>query len=440
MKRRSYVAALLATPLLVSGLGNSPAFGQLCGVVNGRCQGQCLTVGDECAPTTVECDGNNRNCQIVECGCRGGSNTCSIRGEGTILRGCGGQCPGATEECKRMSTNLPGGRVRHECECENNPCRAENNSCTGLCEDGQDRCRPTAVQCDEQGGSCTITECTCQGHSCEVQSPRRNPRCRGTCPRGPRECQSLDTECMGGRVQLEGGGFTLKCECQGPPCEPKDDGSGCKQAQCPDPENCCVPTEIKCDRNDRNCRVTQCECKQPRRCELHLQGMRVRDCRGPCPDPNIECRHHPALIHDTLEMVHTCRCDPPVEEGCRPRSDDEGGFSDRGVTAGDIIDDFCEGVCPDGGVCQAVEVSNGDGLGLIDCVCVHDTSECAAEFNSAGEIVCNDGLCPLGQTCVLFEFIDDNGNVFFDCHCDGGFDTGDYSPEQRPSTPRMRAR
>ena len=255
--------------------------------------------------------------------------------------------------------------------------RPDGRKCEKVdCPTRQEKCRPTAVVCDEDG--CRITECDCQRPGqCRIHLPDSDDvdiddvHCKGSCMRGD-DCREI-------RTLLDGGGVRIECRCVPElECEPDSTGLRCNDADCPGNDRDCTPTKVTCGPN--GCRVVECDCEHEDRCHPEVTATGAV-CVGDCP-PGQECREVRTPVPGGGFSLE-CDCAPIPQ--CEP---DSTGFGCNNVTCPNSTLS-CRPTrvfCPATGPCR-----------VVDCDCVGN--RCHVEITAAAGAVCV-GECPAGTECV----------------------------------------
>ncbi len=116
------------------------------------------------------------------------------------------------------------------------------------------------------------------------------------------------TFCLG---DGNGNGFDDACETA--LCTPNPAGNACNPTQCPNNQEVCLPTKIKCTPSGAACTIIDCACQDPNRCHIDFpHGSPIPACLGGCP-LGEECREIITIDADG-QFLHMCMCVSP--EAC----------------------------------------------------------------------------------------------------------------------------
>jgi len=145
----------------------------------------------------------------------------------------GSPSPSGQSQCL---TDLNGNGIDDACEvCAPKP---DQSACESVvCPDPAQSCMPRCLNYNPTTGRILVVDCECRyENDCHVE-PDLGPGCQGGCPPG--------TICEETRKTLYDETIDICCDCVPQPCEPKDDGSGCRQTICPIPDQACLPKIIR---------------------------------------------------------------------------------------------------------------------------------------------------------------------------------------------------
>jgi len=73
------------------------------------------------------------------------------------------------------------------------------------------------------------------------------------------------TVCLG-----DGNGNGFDDACEEALCGPNPGGNACSQTQCPNNQEMCVPTKVRCTPSGAVCEIIECDCQNPNRCHIDL--------------------------------------------------------------------------------------------------------------------------------------------------------------------------
>ncbi len=89
---------------------------------------------------------------------------------------------------------------------------------------------------------------------------------------------------QGGKPQGVGSDCTtVECPPQVDVCRPRPDGNGCEQTECPYSHHYCHPTRVQIDPLTGAIKVLECDCDNPKKCQIQFNGTPFPDCKGKCP-------------------------------------------------------------------------------------------------------------------------------------------------------------
>lgn len=246
-----------------------------------RCPGPCPDVNDPCLPTTItEFPPNSGNFTLTGCDC---NPVCRpiVNAMGVVE--CIDQCPDGITPCP-SPVAVPNGTGGIDYTCP--PCAGSATTCPEpvgqtLCADLQAtdcistdplNCMPTCVH-DDGTGVITATSCDCRNQEdCHVVFGATGPYCDGVCPPGEVCVETVTDDGVGGTF--------ICCDCL--PCGPDPNSpTGCRQIECPNPLDECLPTCINDDGNG-NFTPIDCDCRSPEECHAEPNPVGV-GCVGVCP-------------------------------------------------------------------------------------------------------------------------------------------------------------
>jgi len=271
----------------------------------------CPIPGEQCRPKKIRCH-PAFGCTVLECECTS-NNECHVEYNPAIGAFCVPGCPTPGDTCDLLSTPNADGSSDFMCMCQPPPPECSPNP-TGefcgphICPNANEECLPTKIRCSP-GGDCVILSCDCVNFTqCHIEldssmDPSR-PVCIGDCPPG-QICED--------RVTTNPDGTTdHMCMCITPPfCEPNTSGSDCVPMSCPNVNEICEPTLVRCCPG-AGCTVVACDCLPANECHVELMGGPI--CVNGCPAGEL-CERVHVTSADGCVYTH-CRCLGQNLEAC----------------------------------------------------------------------------------------------------------------------------
>jgi hypothetical protein len=184
-------------------------------------------------------------------------------------------------------------------------------------------------------------------------------------------------------------------------CEPNATGLGCLPALCPNINEICTPTRVRCGPPEQ-CVVETCECRDPTQCHVNVALGGPPYCEGDCPSGQT-CNMLITANPDATITVE-CQCEPAP---CEPDANGQN----------------CQGGCPPfNNLCFPTVIRRdfGGALRIIDCDCINTFGPtCHVDFDATtGEPVCVNpcGTDPL-LSCQMITTSHPDGSVEYRCDC-----------------------
>lgn len=150
--------------------------------------------------------------------------------------------------------------------CEVPPAQLSCCDAEGQCVDlapGTTQCPPGSTL---QLGPCGFIQACClpNGQCIDMYEP--------CCLAQGGKPQGLGTDCT-----------TVECPPQLDDCRPLPDGSACQHSNCAYTHQYCHPTRVTIDPLTGAITVLECDCDNPKACQIQFNGTPFPDCKGKCP-------------------------------------------------------------------------------------------------------------------------------------------------------------